>query len=52
MDGRTVKRLAQDIVDHKCTHCGSAPLRDNDVQFGQLTFNYVVKPKCDEGICD
>ncbi|KAM7190129.1 Killer toxin [Naviculisporaceae sp. PSN 640] len=52
MDGRTVKRLAQAIVDHKCKTCGSAPLRDNDVKYGQLTFNYVEHPKCEEGICN
>ncbi|KAM7189675.1 Killer toxin [Rhypophila sp. PSN 637] len=51
MDGRTVKWLAKAIVDHKCKVCGSAPLRDNDVKYGQLTFNYVEHPKCDEGIC-
>ena len=52
--GRNLKRLAQYIVDHKCRICGSVPTHfpdSNNVKDGQLTFNYVKKPKCQEGIC-
>ncbi|TPX13588.1 uncharacterized protein E0L32_006059 [Thyridium curvatum] len=53
MTGKQVKALAQRIVDHGCKVCGSAPLdkEKNDVKYGQLTFNYVTKPKCKEGLC-
>lgn len=54
LNGKDLKRLAQAIVDHGCKMCGSVPKDypdSNDVNDGELTFNYVVKPKCAEGLC-
>ncbi|KAJ7161469.1 Kp4-domain-containing protein [Mycena crocata] len=51
--GSSVKALAQHILAHGCTACGSVPLfypNDNDVRNGQLTFNYVINPRC-PGLC-
>lgn len=35
--------LANDIVNHGCGACGSAPLSNNDVSQGELTFNGVTE---------
>ncbi|KAI1848967.1 hypothetical protein JX266_005395 [Neoarthrinium moseri] len=54
LNGKELKRLAQFIVDHGCKMCGSVPTDfpdKNDVKNGELTFNYVAKPKCREGLC-
>ena len=55
MLGKDLKRLAGFIVDHGCNVCGSVPTDypdSNNVKDGQLTFNYVSSPDCEEGICD
>ncbi|KAI9780168.1 MAG: hypothetical protein M1839_007005 [Geoglossum umbratile] len=52
--GADIKRLAHYIPDHGCTICGSVPTHypdDNDVEKGELTFNYVSGPKCGNGLC-
>lgn len=39
--------LLQDLVDHKCTSCGSVPTTPgNDVSKGELTVNVVSSPCC------
>ena len=49
-----LKVVLQDLVDHGCGFCGSAPLirgRDkNDVSTGILTANIVHNPPC-KGLC-
>jgi hypothetical protein len=56
-DGTTgdwIKGLAHFIPDHGCTVCGSVPYyypSDNNVNDGQLTFNYVSNPACKNGRC-
>ncbi|KAI1085445.1 killer toxin [Whalleya microplaca] len=54
LKGAELKKLAPYIVEHGCTVCGSVPTdypKSNDVKKGELTFNYVSKPKCDNGLC-
>lgn len=44
--GATLKLAAQDLINHGCGNCGSAPLNrnNNDISLGELTFNYVTDP--------
>ncbi|KAM0226666.1 hypothetical protein ACHAPO_012169 [Fusarium lateritium] len=45
--GRNIKGLAHFIPDHGCKMCGSVPYfypADNNVDNGQLTYNYVDNP--------
>ncbi|TFK27852.1 killer toxin [Coprinopsis marcescibilis] len=41
ISGRRVKELLQGLSNHGCGKCGSNPFERNDVQFGQLTVNFV-----------
>ncbi|KAI0528523.1 killer toxin [Xylaria digitata] len=53
--GSKIKQLAPYIPNHGCTSCGSVPYYypegNNNVADGQLTFNYVSSPKCENGLC-
>ena len=53
--GATIKLAAQDLVNHGCGTCGSAPLdrNNNDISLGELTFNYVMDPcgNSAKGLC-
>ncbi|KAK5990862.1 KP4 killer toxin [Cladobotryum mycophilum] len=43
--------LLQQLLDHGCKKCGSAPTNPgNDVSKGQLTVNVVSNPSC-QGVC-
>ncbi|KAJ7054032.1 killer toxin, kp4 [Mycena amicta] len=49
--GEEIKSVAHEIVDHGCKVCGSVPTSsENNVAYGELTFNYVDRPAC-EGLC-
>nr|PNR29513.1 hypothetical protein PHYPA_028207 [Physcomitrium patens] len=51
--GYNTRGLAHFIPEHGCRVCGSVPYfypSINDVSKGQLTFNYVSKPKCRRGL--
>ncbi|KAK3368975.1 Kp4-domain-containing protein [Lasiosphaeria ovina] len=41
LTGAEIKNLAQQIVNHGCKKCGSAPSAQNEVSRGELTFNFV-----------
>ena len=45
-NGKTIKALANAIIAHGCKVCGSAPFANNDINTGQLTFNFVKDPYC------
>lgn len=52
VSGANVRKLAKYIPDHGCKVCGSVQTdfpNSNDVNNGELTFNYVTKP-CGNGI--
>ncbi|KAK3311105.1 killer toxin [Chaetomium strumarium] len=47
--GARIRELAPYIPRHGCQVCGSVPTdypRTNNVENGQLTFNYVSNPQC------
>ena len=50
-NGARILLLAQAIVEHGCKICGSAPFANNNVNTGQLTFNYVASPGCTNRLC-
>ncbi|KAJ7762360.1 killer toxin Kp4/SMK [Mycena maculata] len=53
LDGGTIQSVAPAIVDHGCTACGSVPTSPgNNVEDGQLTFNYVDIPACENSLCN
>ncbi|KAI9815217.1 MAG: hypothetical protein M1826_002077 [Phylliscum demangeonii] len=54
--GGKIKELAHYIPDHGCRMCGSVPFHfpaENDVKFGQLTFNKVKSHhwSCENALC-
>lgn len=53
VSGADVKKQARFIPDHGCKVCGSVPTdypATNNVNDGELTFNYVTQPSCN-GVC-
>ena len=46
-----IQQLAQAIVEHGCKNCGSAPFKNNNVNTGELTFNFVAHPGCTNRLC-
>ncbi|TID25370.1 putative MFS-type transporter [Venturia nashicola] len=52
---KSLKALAQDLVDHGCNKCGSVPLffpsDNNPDTHGILTFNYVANGCGKSGLC-
>jgi len=40
VSGRRIKELGNSILENGCRVCGSAPVFDDDVSKGQLTFQY------------
>lgn len=51
IDLGTIKALADSLLEHGCTTCGSVPVHfvdqgSNDPGQGILTFNYVGNPDC------
>ncbi|KAI1848968.1 hypothetical protein JX265_001299 [Neoarthrinium moseri] len=53
LSGGDIRKIAKYIPEHGCTICGSVPIdfpKTNDVNKGELTFNYVTK-NCGNGIC-
>lgn len=49
--GHSVKAAIQQLVDHNCGLCGSAPFYNNDVSEGELTVNVVDYTSCHTVIC-
>ncbi|KAH7076769.1 killer toxin, kp4 [Paraphoma chrysanthemicola] len=47
---KTAKEMIDKLIMKGCSRCGSAPLKGNDVKYGQLTVNYVAKV-CRHGVC-
>ncbi|KAI4957379.1 hypothetical protein J4E86_004517 [Alternaria arbusti] len=52
VNGSLIKSKINDLVNHKCSRCGSCPTKPgNDVNAGEITVNYVTSG-CKEGVCD
>jgi hypothetical protein len=49
--GYQIKALAQQLVDHGCSTCGSTPVDGNDVNNGMLTVNWVQNSCCNHSSC-
>lgn len=49
--GKQVKAAVQQLVDHGCGLCGSAPFHNNDVSQGELTVNVVDYNSCTGVFC-
>lgn len=50
--GSSVKKAIQQLIDHGCGLCGSAPFYENDVSLGELTVNVVDYSSCHGFYCD
>lgn len=48
--GSEIITLAQELIEHGCSACGSQPVEDNNSNVaGMLTFNFVASPNCQSG---